>query len=679
MILEYLLISGTALLFERHQRKRLATQANTPTANTANTSLQIKQQDLTHTQQQHPLSLDPESQALYQDSAQNLNRDLLLYGVGLGAALLAPYSLIFQGLTVALVVGISLPAVAVLVKDFKARRYLTVYSVGAVALLALVAKGHFMVLVIGGIVGNLLLQAMQRAEGGTHRQLTGVFRQHPGKVWVMQEGSEMEVPFASLKAGDIVVVNAGEVIPVDGVIHAGLGSVDQRLLTGESQPVEREPGDQVFAATLLLTGKLQIEVQTAGDDTVAARIGQTLEQTQHYKENLIARGRQIADGFIPVTVLGALVTWGILGSTAAIAVLFSSLGLSMILLGPISVLIHLRLLARDGILVKDGRILEILKDVDTIVFDKTGTLTLEEPQVGTIHLLGNLDEATLLSYAAAAEHRQTHPIARAIRARAAQLDLPPHEGASYQVGYGIQVSVAGQQVQVGSQAFMQREGVSLPGSATTLTQQAQQRGVSLVYVAVDQTLAGVLELKPALRPEAAATIEFLRTRGMELRILSGDHEQPTRQLAENLGIQHYDAGVLPESKAEIIQALRDQGRFVCFIGDGINDAIALKTAQVSVSLQGASTAATDTAQIILMDGTLHKLQALFQQVDDFEQTMQRNYVLSVAPGVFTIAGIYLLDFRVLSAIMVDNLGALAGLANALAPLRRLRQDPPSHT
>ena len=346
------------------------------------------------------------------------------------------------------------------------------------------------------------------------------------------------------------------------------------------------------------------------------------------------------------------------------------------ILGPISVLAYSQILARHGILIKDGRALESLRQVNTIVFDKTGTLTLEQPTVASIHSVCGHSEDTILRYAAAAEYRQPHPIARAILAKAAerQLELPELDEASYQVGYGIKVAVEEQVIRVGSARYLEREGIEAPEDVEIIQQKAERESHSLIYVGINRELAGVLELIPTIRPEAKSVIRYLKQRGFKLVIISGDHEEPTRRMAEAFGIEHYYAETLPENKAALVEQLREQGDFVCFIGDGINDAIALKAAQLSVSLKGASTVATDTAQIIFMDGTLKQLGPLFRYMDEFEKTMKTNLMTSITPGVVSIGGIYLAHFGIATAMGLSYLGCLLGLCNSLKPLIRHEEN-----
>ena len=216
----------------------------------------------------------------------------------------------------------------------------------------------------------------------------------------------------------------------------------------------------------------------------------------------------------------------------------------------------------------------------------------------------------------------------------------------------------------------------MPEGLDNLQERAQALGYSLIYVGVDDVVVGILEMQPSIRPEAHELIESLHKRGLATYIISGDHEEPTRNIAERLGVDHYFAETLPENKAELINRLRHEGRFVCFVGDGINDAIALKSAQVSISLKGASSAATDTAQVVLMDGTLGYLSKLFQIADEFEHTMRNNLLLSIAPGIINIGGIYLLHSGIAASVGLFYAGSTAGLANTVLPFVRHRENRP---
>ncbi|SEB14178.1 ATPase, P-type (transporting), HAD superfamily, subfamily IC [Thiothrix caldifontis] len=325
--------------------------------------------------------------------------------------------------------------------------------------------------------------------------------------------------------------------------------------------------------------------------------------------------------------------------------------------------------------------LESLREVDTVVFDKTGTLTQEQPTISHIHVLHpTYDETQVLYAAASAEYRQPHPVAKAIWEKAMSQSVNPTnpDNIRYEVGYGISVQLDQQTIRVGSARFMQREGLTIPPQTDTLQQRAETHGHSLIYVGINEDVAGVLEMQPSIRPEVPDLIKTLKQRCITTYIISGDHEQPTRNMAEQLGVDHYFAETLPENKAELINQLREQGKFVCFIGDGINDSIALKSAQVSISLKGASSAAIDTAQIIFMDGTLAPLSRLFAFADEFEHTMRNNLLFSIAPGILNIGGVYLLHFGVAASMGLFYVGTTAGLTNTVLPLIK-HQNPAKTT
>ncbi|RLA43710.1 MAG: hypothetical protein DRR42_21380 [Gammaproteobacteria bacterium] len=568
------------------------------------------------------------------------------------------------------------PVLKQLFRNLKKRR-ITTELIESVSVIGFLVSGYYLLAISITFTSLLCMKLLTRVEAHSHKQLINSFNQKQQLVWVLQEGTEIEIPLDAVREKDIVVVNAGEIIPVDGTITKGLASVDQHSLTGESQPAEKEAGGNVFATTLVLSGRILIKVENTGSNTNAAKIGQILEKTQEYKESLRLRGKHIADGFIAPTLVVSGLTLPLLGPSAAMAIIWTGFGYDMKQYGPISVLNFLHIMAKNGILIKDGRSLEILQKVDTLVFDKTGTLTMEQPELSRLHPLQSFDEEQLLSYAAAAEYRQTHPIARAILAAAEQrgLKIPDIEEAAYKVGYGIEVKMETTLLQLGSARFMQQKGIHLPEDIQQLKIRCDANGHSLVYIAVDNALAGVLELQPCIRPEAREIIRYLKAQNISLTIISGDHEQPTRQLAQELGIQQYYAETLPDQKAALIKELRDSGKFVAYIGDGINDAIALKQANVSISLRGASTAATDTAQIILMDGDLSKLKTLFEISKSFETNMRTNYLTSIVPGMITLGGVFLFGMGIAGGLTVYFTAKLVGLTNTMLPLVK-KEDPP---
>ena len=619
--------------------------------------------------QQLQLSLESDEQtSIARQKKEQNQRKLALSGGALGLALLGVASPLFYLLGSVAVLYLARYLFQALWQDLKRGRFISVYLVSAVLVVGSIATGQLVLAALGGILSGFMVSLIKNAEDNSEKHLIDVFAR-PGLVWLEKNGVETQVEFDTLQKNDVVVVHAGEIIPVDGVIKSGSASIDQRLLTGESQPVERSEGECVYAATLVLAGRVSIVVETAGEETVAANIGQVLNNTKSYKDHLMLRGKKIADRLLPVELAIGALTFGLLGPVPALAVLWSGLGYRMIIFGPMSVLNYLQILSRQGILIKDGRVLESLRRVDTVVFDKTGTLTLEQPSINKVHKLADYDENQILRYAASAEHRQTHPVARAIIDKAGKqgLTLAVPEDTSYELGYGIKVQVEQKLVRVGSIRFMRREGLAVFERLDELQRQTEAQGHSLIYVGIDDAIAGVLELQPTVRPEARRLVTYLKQRGLSTTIISGDHEQPTRAIAKQLGIDRYFAETLPEHKADLIKQLRAEGKFVCFIGDGINDAIALKSAHISISLKGASSAATDTAQIVFMDGTLAPLARLFQITDQFERTMRNNFLISIVPGVVNIGGVYLLQFGMATSMGIFYGFTAAGLTNTVLP------------
>lgn len=522
----------------------------------------------------------------------------------------------------------------------------------------------------GGWVYAFTNRLIIKTQNHTRQNLTNLFGEQPQTVWLAQNGIELEVPFESVKEGDVIVIDAGQVIPVDGFICAGIASIDQHMLTGEAQPAEKGVGAPVFAATVVLTGRIYLQIEKRGAETAAAQIAEILSQTSSFTSSVQLRGKEISDRFALPTLTLSLMTSPLLGFNRALAILISGFGYNMKVLGPLSVLNFLQYTARHGILIKDGRALEQISKVDTIVFDKTGTLTLEQPHVGTIYSCHDTSAESILTYAATAEQRQTHPIANAIQQAAQEqgISLPPIHEAAYEIGYGIKVKMGEQQILVGSTRFMAMEDLTIPADLQLIEATAHAQGYSLVYVAVDGRVEGAIELRPTLRPEAKRIIEELHHLGLDLYIISGDHEGPTRALATQLGIDRYLAETLPENKAALIARLQDEGRCVVFVGDGINDSIALQKAQVSISLHGASTIATDTAQIILMDQTLCQLGELFAIATQYEFNMQRNLLASFAPGVIITGGAMLGVVGLPTAMVLGTAGYVLGLFNAMYPL-----------
>jgi Cu2+-exporting ATPase len=435
----------------------------------------------------------------------------------------------------------------------------------------------------------------------------------------------------------------------------------------------------VFASTVVLSGKILVKVEKTGQDSTVAKITHILNTTVDFKSTIELRADTLSRQLVNPVLIASGVALPILGFNGALAVVNAHPKNRMMGIAPISILNYFKLASRQGILIKDGRSLELLNFVNTIVFDKTGTLTEEQPHIGDIHCYSDYTENDILVYASAAEYKQKHPLAKAIlqEAEKRQLSIPSIKDSEYKLGYGLIVNVAGQIIHVGSERFMEVENILIPSALKKQQKRSQEEGYSLVVVAVDNGIVGAIELLPTVRPEAKAVINRLKQRPniKATYIISGDNEIPTKKLAKALGIDHYFAETLPQDKASLIEQLQQEGRFICYIGDGINDSIAMKKSHVSVSLRGASTIATDTAQIVLMDNGINHLDLLFDLAVDFNTNMNRTFALVIIPAIIGVSGTFLFGFGVASTIALNMVSIVLALGNTMTPLLKQPKKP----
>ena len=419
------------------------------------------------------------------------------------------------------------------------------------------------------------------------------------------------VPAAALQAGDIVVVRAPRRLPVDGTILSGEALVNQQTMTGESLPVERTAGDTVFAGTTVENGELEIRVDRAGLDTAVGRIVAIVETAAAEKSDIQLYAERLAERDVRRTLglagLGAAVSRSL---DAGIAILVADYGMAARVGIPTALVTSMKRASRQGILVKGPRALEALARVNTVVFDKTGTLTSGTPRiVRIVTYRDGPSEDELLRLAAAAERGFRHPVARAIAGAAAarRLEPPPVASTHASTGFGLDVEVEGRRVLVGSRRFMKAQRIALT-PARDDEAAAHAVGAAPTYVAIDGRLAGVLILQDTLRAEARDAVLALRAREMRnVIMLSGDHPEPTRVIAESLGVRHHYAEMLPEDKAALIRSLKAEGRVVAMVGDGANDALALNEADVGMAVPGGAELAVEAADVVILRGGLDRV------------------------------------------------------------------------
>lgn len=607
---------------------------------------------------------------------KEVNRHLMVSAISAGLA--GTGALIYAPLSMISVIGIMYTAFPVFKIGIKAvfkERRVRAEILDSIAIIATLLCGYIFIIALALTVYHSAHKLRIKTENKAKESLINIFGEQPGFVWILKDEVEIEIPFESLKTDDIVVVRAGEQVPADGLITKGMASIDQHVLTGEAQPAEKGIGERVFAATVVLSGRVQIQVTKTGKETVAAKIGEILKNTTDFTAFIESAGQKIADASVIPTLalsIGALPFVGVLGT---VSLLCSCYLVNMRLVAPLSMLNFLQIASDDGILIKDGRSLQLLPQVDTVVFDKTGTLTMLQPCVRNIYLFENAEEETVLAYAAAAEYRQKHPIAAAIleEARKRKLTISTIDDAEYKIGYGISVTIDKKLIRVGSQRFVEMENIEPPAAFAAIQTACHERGCSIVCVAENDRLIGAIELEPAIRSEVKQIIRRLRKRNISFYIISGDHEKPTRMMAEKLGIEHYYSEVLPENKAELIEHLQACGKKVCFVGDGINDSIALKKANVSVSIRGASTVATDAAQIVLMDKTLKKLPDLFDISYEFQNNMKDTFFVMGSWVVFFIGGVFFVHLRIISSQIGFGASLLSGATVSTLPALKKRK------
>lgn len=503
--------------------------------------------------------------------------------------------------------------------------------------------------------------------------IVDIFTQRPRTVWIEVDGMEVEVPFETIGEGDTIIIHTSEVIAIDGIIVQGIALVDQHILTGEAQPAEKEVGDDVFASTVVMSGTIHVRVNKTGDETTVAQIGNILSRTMDFKSERQLRAEDWTARTVPPALALTVAVFPFLGINGALSVLYAHPKMKMSLYAPISILNFFRILSEKGILVKDGRTLDTIAYVDTVVFDKTGTLTETRPTVGTVHTYAGFNEEEILALAATAETHQSHPIAQAIlkAAKDRQVGIYETTETAYKAGYGLTVTINDSIVRVGSMRFMELEALEVPLGLYAAQERSHLQGHSLVAIAVNDVVAGAIELVPTVRAEAKAVVQTLRDMGInETYIISGDHEMPTRQLAADLGIDHYYAEVLPQDKAAIIEQLQNDGHTVCYIGDGINDSIALKRAAVSVSLSGASTIAVDTAQVILMREDLQQMVTLFEYGKELDDNLRNMFTIVNAPMIIAFAALPFPGINLVVSFGSQIFGLSAGLGWAMLPLAR---------
>jgi Cu+-exporting ATPase len=505
-----------------------------------------------------------------------------------------------------------------------------------------------------------------------------------------EDGNEHAVPLAQVQVGDRLRVRPGEKVPVDGVVLEGRGSVDESMVTGESLPVGKAPGDAVIGGTLNGTTAFVMRAERVGRETLLARIVQTVAEAQRSRAPVQGLADRVSAWFVPAVIAVAVLAaigWWALGPeprlahalVVAVSTLIIACPCALGLATPMSMTVAMGRGAQAGVLFRNAEALERLKDVDTVVLDKTGTLTVGRPEVVSVIPVDGIAESELLRFAASLEQASEHPVAAAVveTARARGLKLGRSYGFRAVPGKGALGVVQLRNVSVGNAALMDEAGVD----ARALEPEAQRLralGQTVIYVGLDGVPVGLLGVADPLKAEAWDVVQQLRSDGIRIVVLSGDHEESVRAVAAQLGIEDVAAGVLPDAKASRVSELRAAGHVVAMVGDGINDAPALAAADVGIAMGGGTDIAKQTAGVTLVSGDLHGLGRALRLSEATMRNVGQNLMFAFgynALGVPLAAGVlyplagWLLTPAFAAAAM--SLSSVSVISNALR-LRSVR-------
>ncbi|MGV2829346.1 heavy metal translocating P-type ATPase [Myxosarcina sp. GI1(2024)] len=503
-------------------------------------------------------------------------------------------------------------------------------------------------------------------------------------AWVIREGKPIQIESDHVEVGETVIVYPGEQIPVDGEVLKGSATVDQQQLTGESMPIVAQVGTVVYASTLVRSGQIYLRADRVGKQTRAAASLELLQNAPVHDTRMANYAAQLADRLIlPSLVLASIVLAITKEPARAASILTLDFVTGIRVSMPTAFLGALNHNTRHGILVRSGRTIEQLAEVDTVVFDKTGTLTQGQLTVVGIETIpGRMSATEVLTLAAAAEQRIAHPVAEAIThyARSQKINIPRREQWNYEVGLGIRATVEDKEVLVGSDRFLLQEGISLECLETKAfplrhSCDLEQKSVtsswlSLIYVAGDRKLQGVIQYADPLRVESPALIESLQASGREIHLLTGDNQQRAKIVAEELNIPlaRVHAQAFPEQKAAIVRDLKLAGKTVAFVGDGLNDSVALAYADVSVSFANGSDIAREIADVVLMNNDLASLMQALDIARETKKLIEQNTLMVVAPNLMALGLASTVGLNPLMATVVHNGSAIAAGLNSLRPL-----------
>jgi len=469
------------------------------------------------------------------------------------------------------------------------------------------------------LLGRLFEDLAKGKASEAIRKLMGL---QPRVARVVRDDTEVEVPVEQVKVGDTVVVRPGERIPVDGEVVEGYSSVDEKMITGESIPAEKQVGDQVIGATINKSGLLKFKATKVGADTMLSQIIKLVEEAQVARAPIQRLADLVASYFVPAVIVIASVSfiiWNLLGQgfTFAlgvfIAVLIIACPCALGIATPTAIMVGTGKGAENGILIKGGEYLEKAHKLDTIVFDKTGTLTKGEPSVTDAVAFAPYDEDQVLEFAASAESGSEHPLGEAIvrAARERGLNVPSLESFEALPGRGVAATCSGKKVLLGNRRLMSENAISIIQAENNI-RELENEGKTVMLTAIDGKLAGLIGVADTIKENSKAAVRQLRNMGLEVIMLTGDNERTAKAIAKQVGIDRVMAEVLPADKAEAIKKLQSEGKVVGMVGDGINDAPALAQSDIGIAIGSGTDVALETGGIVLIRDDLRDVVASIQ-------------------------------------------------------------------
>jgi heavy metal translocating P-type ATPase len=454
-----------------------------------------------------------------------------------------------------------------------------------------------------------------RAKGRTGAAIQALVGLQPKTARVERNGTIENVPIDSIEVGDLVHIHPGERISVDGQVVDGGSFVDESMITGEPDPVQKQQGAEVVGGTVNGTGALVVNARHVGADTVLARIIELVQQAQGARLPVQDLVNRITGWFVPAVIAIAVLTvfaWLLLGPepafalalVAGVSVLIIACPCAMGLATPTSIMVGTGRAAELGVLFRKGDALQSLQSAKVVAFDKTGTLTNGQPDLTALHVVSGLDEQVVLKTIAAVEQNSEHPIAQAILRAAADEILPDAKAFQSITGYGAKARVKGREIIVGADRLFYREAIDL-GDLQIIGDKLASTGQTPLYAAFDGKIAAVLGVSDAIKRETPAAIASLKERGLQVAMITGDNTGTAQSIADQLGIDHVIAEVLPEGKVDAVQSLRNRFGPLAYVGDGINDAPALAAADVGLAIGTGTDVAIESADVVLMSGDLN--------------------------------------------------------------------------